>query len=80
MFSTTKATPAPLGGPASIVIVVLIVITAVLVISGIPPLVTLTLTSGAGATGAMVVRATTGAPVSNMLRRTLAAVQAYGAA
>lgn len=80
MFSTTRVTAPPLGWPASIIIVMLIVITAVLVTAGTPPLVACTLTGGAGVAGAVVVRVATAAPVTNLVRRALTAVQAYGVA
>lgn len=76
MYSTTKATPARLGGPAAIVIVVLIVITDVLVVTGMPPLTALGLTSGAGAVGAVVVRAATAGPLTVLVHRALLALQA----
>jgi hypothetical protein len=76
MFSTTKVTPPRLGGPAAIVIVVLIVITGLLVVTGMPPMTALSLTSGAGVAGAVVVRAATAGPLTDLVHRALVAVQA----
>ncbi|MFF1405110.1 hypothetical protein [Streptomyces sp. NPDC058294] len=76
MLSTTKITPPRLGGPAAIVIVLLIVITGVLVVTGMPPMTALVLTSCAGVAGAMSVRAATAGSLTVLVHRALLAVQA----